>query len=151
MMADRSGAILFNTNLFVRHRGGLFWFLGLFLLLLRITKFLSFWEDARFLYSFCFLYVFFDVCGSLTLPGCLVPTRVAQSLSPTAVQRRENAMKTRELRMERDHSPINCHGQNRLNLGKLVQFITNQNQSRIMRIKTSPKNTFPPPLPLYQS
>lgn len=38
------------------------------------------------------------------------------------------------------------HGKTRLDLGKLVEFITNQKQSMIMRSKTNLKNTFPPSL-----
>ena len=41
--------------------------------------------------------------------------------------------------------PSYCHWQNRLDLGKLIYFIVNQNQSRIMRHKPKPSNSFPHP------
>ena len=52
---------------------------------------------------------------------------------------------------DRERSLTNYHHRhNRLNLGKLTQFIA-KSQSRVMRNKTKSQNTFPPPLPSSQA
>ena len=60
-------------------------------------------------------------CGGLTLPGCQVPTKAALSLPSSTGQGRENIMKGSWVKIRTGRSLTNYrHGQNRLNLGKLV-------------------------------
>ena len=77
-------------------------------------------------------------CGGLTLAGCQVHTKATLSLPASAEQGRENIMKGLwvKIRTGRDHLPITIMGKTDSAWGKLTQFITNQNQSRIMRNKT---------------
>ena len=74
-------------------------------------------------------------CGGLTPAGCQVPTKAALSLPSSTGQGRENITKRSwvEIRTGRSLSSY-LYRQNRLDLGKLVYY--QSNQSRIMRNKT---------------
>lgn len=76
--------------------------------------------------------------GGLTLAGWQVPTKSALSLPSLAGQVREKYNKSpMSWGKGRERSlTVYCHGQNRLDLGEIMELITNQNQSRKMRIKT---------------
>lgn len=77
-------------------------------------------------------------CGCLTLAGCQVSTKAHPSLLSSREKRR-NTMKGLwvETRTGTDLSLILLLRASKLDLGKLIEFIINQNQCRLMKSKTS--------------
>lgn len=67
----------------------------------------------------------FGTCDGLTLAGCQVATKATLSLPFSAGQGRKNIEKTHGQDTDRERLLAGyCHGQSRLELGKLVSFIT---------------------------
>lgn len=90
------------------------------------------------------------VCGGLTLAEWQAPTKSALSLCSTAGQGRGNVPEVSwvEERTTRDYPPSTIMGKAR-NLGKLIGFVNNQNQSRIMRNKPNLENIIPTGADIY--
>ena len=83
-------------------------------------------------------------CGGLTLTGCQVPTKAALSLvllNWTEERKYDERLVGQDKDKERSLTSY-CHGQNRLDLGKLVWFITDQIGVGLWEIKPNFKNTF---------
>ena len=70
-----------------------------------------------------------NLCGGLTAAGCQVPTKAALSLPLLnwTGETKYNGRLGEGRDKDRERSLTNyCHKQGRLNLGKLISFITNQ-------------------------
>lgn len=97
--------------------------------------------------GFLALWILKTNCYSSTLlwnPSSIIPSSTEQG--------REIITKSPwcEIRTERDQSSVIIR-QNRLDLGKLIAFITNQIRVWSWEIKPNPMNSFPPPLPSSQT
>lgn len=99
----------------------------------------------------CWLHTY--MCwASVVVPGCTLarwqaPTKASPSFSFTAGQVRKNLPKDSWVTGREGSLTNYSHKQKRLNLWKLIELTTNQNQSGIRRSKSNLKNTFSPPLP----